>query len=94
MSKKDLPVVDLVERDFGEIKLSVTQSVGPRILSLRYRDSDNILAELPGDFLEFSRDEKFYFYGGHRLWVSPEIPAVTYSPDNLPVNINQSGGLS
>ena len=89
MKKKDFPGIDFVEINFDEIRLLVTQSVGPRIFSLEFRDSGNIFAELPNDYLEFTREKKFYFYGGHRLWVSPENPSITYSPDDQPISINQ-----
>ncbi len=89
MKKQEFLGVNCLEIDFGEILILVTESVGPRIISLKYRNSGNIFAELPNDFLEFPGNEKFIFYGGHRLWVAPEIPSVTYSPDNLPVTVNQ-----
>ncbi|NJN80537.1 MAG: hypothetical protein HC797_08735 [Anaerolineales bacterium] len=38
---------DCVELKNDAISLLVTQSVGPRIISLRFVDGENILAELP-----------------------------------------------
>ncbi len=89
MIEKKLLGLDCLEFSFGEVTILVTQSVGPRILSLKFRNSDNIFAELPGQYLSYRDDKKFYFFGGHRLWIAPEIPEVTYSPDNFPVELNQ-----
>jgi hypothetical protein len=35
-------------------------------------------------------DRQFRVYGGHRLWVSPEV-ARTYYPDNFPVSVRKQG---
>ena len=54
------------------IQLLVTQSAGPRIISLRLKGSNNLFAELP-DFVSTRPDGIAYrFYGGHRLWIAPE----------------------
>lgn len=69
------------------LELLVTQSVGPRIISLRFNDGDNLFAELPDAIAERPEGEPFRFYGGHRLWHAPETFPRTYTPDNKPVNI-------
>ncbi len=74
----------------GQIDFLVSESVGPRILSLRYKGSDNLFAELPNEYLEFPGDGNFYFYGGHRLWIAPENPVITYKPDNQPLKIKEN----
>lgn len=81
--------IDCIEASFGEIKILAAKSVGPRIISFSFRESGNIFAELPGQFLDHPEGSKFFFYGGHRLWIAPEIPLVTYLPDNKPVKINK-----
>ncbi len=69
------------------ISLLVTQSVGPRIISLRLNGGDNLFAELP-DFVTARPDGKnFHFRGGHRLWHAPESMPRTYWLDNDPVEI-------
>jgi hypothetical protein len=69
------------------IALLVTKSVGPRIISLRFNGGENLFAELP-DFVTERPDEKpFHFYGGHRLWHSPESMPRTYELDDEPVEI-------
>ena len=69
------------------LSLTVTQSAGPRILSLRLPGGENLFAELPNGTLDCPGVGKFHFYGGHRLWHAPEEPARTYLPDDQPVSI-------
>ena len=69
------------------IQLLVTRSVGPRIISFRFKDGDNLFAELPDFVAELPNGEMFHFYGGHRLWQAPEDFNTTYIPDDDPVEI-------
>lgn len=78
---------DCVELKNDSISLLVTQSVGPRIISLRFNDGENILAELPNFFIKRPDGKNFHVYGGHRLWHSPEHMPRTYALDNQPVEI-------
>jgi hypothetical protein len=77
------------------LSLLVTRSVGPRVISLRFRGGENILAVLP-DFVTERPDGEFYhFYGGHRLWYAPESMPRTYALDTSPVMITPvESGLS
>lgn len=94
MKKRKFLGVDCVEAKFGDIELWLANSIGPRIISLAYKKYGNIFAELPDEVLECPRGGKFRFYGGHRLWVAPEVPSVTYMPDDHPITINwQSDGI-
>lgn len=61
----------------------ITTSVGPRILGLFGR-GDNLLAVLPGSMLEHPSGPPLRLIGGHRLWAAPEVPRVTYEPDDRP----------
>lgn len=78
---------DCVELSNKSLSLLVTQSVGPRIISLKLNGNENLLAELPGQTLECPGKGDFHFYGGHRLWYAPEEPFRTYLPDDDPVEI-------
>ena len=69
------------------MKLLVTRSVGPRILSLGFLDGGNILAELPDFVTDCPGVGAFHFYGGHRLWHAPEELHRTYLPDDSAVDI-------
>ncbi|MBA3470586.1 MAG: hypothetical protein H0T53_13190 [Herpetosiphonaceae bacterium] len=73
------------------VALLVTRSVGPRVISVGLADGPNILAALPDAQLACPDVGPWTFYGGHRLWVAPEVPARTYLPDDHPVAIEQSG---
>ena len=69
------------------LKLLVTSSVGPRILSFGFKNGENLFAELPEAVIEVPDVHTFRFYGGHRLWHAPEEPKRTYVPDDSPVDI-------
>src|ERR1035441_282917 len=71
----------------GEVELVVTADVGPRILFYGFRNGENLLHEVDADAGKTGGSE-FRLYGGHRLWVSPEVER-TYYPDNAPVTVSQ-----
>jgi hypothetical protein len=73
----------------GEVELTVVVSVGPRILSLRFRDGENLFHADGVDL----RVGDWRLYGGHRFTTAPESPA-SYMPDNAPCRaIEEHGGL-
>lgn len=80
---------DCIPLENGQLKLLVTKSVGPRILSLGFINEENLLAELPNFTADCPGSGTFHFYGGHRLWHAPEDPTRTYQPDDAPVEISQ-----
>ncbi len=73
-----------------EAELLVTTDIGPRILSYRLRDGENVLRTFPEQMGTQGEDE-YVVRGGHRLWISPEIE-ITYAPDNSPVEVEELGG--
>jgi hypothetical protein len=79
---------DCVALENASLQLLVTQSVGPRIISLRFKGGENLFAELP-DVTDALPDGRLYhLYGGHRLWHAPEVMPRTYQPDDEPVQIS------
>lgn len=72
------------------LKLLVTRSVGPRILSFGFKDGENMFAELPATVIDYPGIPVFHFYGGHRFWHAPEEPRRTYLPDDFPIDISPS----
>lgn len=77
------------------LKLLVTQSIGPRVISFGFEDGTNLFAELPDFVTELPQGGVFHFYGGHRLWQAPEKFDTTYIPDDAPVEITSiANGLS
>ena len=78
---------DCVPLENASLSLLVTQSVGPRIISLRFIGGENLFAELPDFITERPDGNVFHFYGGHRLWHAPENMPRTYALDDEPVEI-------
>ncbi len=76
----------------GVVDLVVTADVGPRVLFYGFRDGENLLHEVKDDAGKIGGSE-FRLYGGHRLWVSPEVER-TYYPDNTPVAVSQQGNAT
>ena len=76
-----------LEMTFGQFSIIVTESVGLRVISLRFDGGVNLFAELPGVKLESPDAGSYHFYGGHRLWHAPEDPRITYLPDDQPVKV-------
>ena len=68
----------------GKIELIITLEVGPRIIRFGFVDGENIFYE-DSNQMGKTLGDVFRLYGGHRLWVSPEIPGFTDYPDNFPV---------
>jgi hypothetical protein len=69
------------------VQLIVLTQVGPRILFFGFVGEENEFHEIP-EHSGKSGDQAFRIYGGHRLWVAPEIPR-TYYPDNVPVAVRR-----
>ncbi len=84
---KNIMGLDCVELENGTLSLLVPQTVGPRIVSLRVADGDNLLVELPDFSLDCLGQGQLPLWGGHRLWHAPEWPERTYLPDDRPVDI-------
>jgi hypothetical protein len=64
----------------GPYGLEVATTFGPRITGLAREGGPQILARLPDTVLEHPGGT-YRFEGGHRLWVSPEVPEITYADD-------------
>jgi hypothetical protein len=71
----------------GIVDLIVLADVGPRIIFYGFRNGENLLHEIVEDAGKTGGAE-FRLYGGHRLWVSPEVER-TYYPDNVSVRVSQ-----
>ena len=78
---------DCVSLENASLTLLVTQSVGPRVISLRFNGGDNLFAELPDFTAERPDGGSFHFYGGHRLWHAPENMPRTYARDDDPLEV-------
>ncbi|HTZ49920.1 MAG TPA: hypothetical protein VMH20_20205 [Verrucomicrobiae bacterium] len=69
----------------GIVELAVLADVGPRVIRYGFVGGENQFYELDPQ-AGLSRGDEFCLYGGHRLWVWPEV-ARTYFPDNHPVEV-------
>jgi hypothetical protein len=79
--------IDCIPLTNGALNLLVSQSIGLRILSLHLHGEANLFAELPGVEVIRSDGKVYRHYGGHRLWVAPEVMPHTYTIDDSPVEI-------
>ena len=80
--------LDCIALRNASLELLITESVGPRIISLKLHGKENVLAELPHLSADVpGADEPFRHYGGHRLWHAPQSATRTHLPDNRPVAI-------
>lgn len=69
------------------VELIVLSEAGPRILFYGFRGEPNEFHEVP-EHAGKTGGADYRSYGGHRLWVSPEVER-TYYPDNVPVSIQR-----
>lgn len=78
---------DCVSLENSFLRLLITQSAGPRVISLQFKGGKNLFAELPDFVTERPDGTLFHFHGGHRLWHAPENMPRTYIPDNEAVTV-------
>ncbi len=78
---------EVVQITNGTVELAVLTQVGPRILFYGLAGGENQFHEFH-DHHALAGDGQYHGYGGHRLWVSPEVER-TYYPDNFPVQVSR-----
>lgn len=72
----------------GSVELVVLADVGPRVVRYALEGGENQFHEFD-DQAGLVGGHDFRLYGGHRLWVWPEVER-TYFPDNRPVDVKVS----
>jgi hypothetical protein len=72
------------------VRLIVLTDVGPRVLFYGFIDGPNEFHEV-SEHAGLVGSNVFRTYGGHRLWVSPEVEH-TYYPDNVQVCVSRREG--
>lgn len=77
----------------GSVDVIATTAVGPRILFYGPAGGKNLLAHFPENSMETALGT-WKPYGGHRLWVWPEVFPATYAPDNGPIEHQIEGELT
>lgn len=70
----------------GDIELIFPTEIGIRIARVGFVGGDNLFAS-PEEDRGKTGGEDFRLYGGHRFWVAPEHPYLTYEPDNSPITV-------
>src|ERR1019366_7044485 len=77
----------------GDVELIVTLEIGPRVIRCGLVGGPNEFVEHPED-MGHKGGGPYRSYGGHRLWVAPEVDAITLQPDNDPVEHTTEGASS
>ncbi|MCL2664327.1 MAG: DUF4380 domain-containing protein [Defluviitaleaceae bacterium] len=84
---------NLVQLTNGKVDVRVTVDFGPRIIHCSCAGKENMFwqdqskGRLGEKYDVF--DDQLIIYGGHRLWISPEIVPRCYHPDNEPVTVTE-----
>lgn len=74
----------------GEVELIAVADVGPRLIHFGFVGGPNVLY-VDASTVGKTGGDNWVSYGGHRLWVAPELVEVTYYPDNFPVDVEIAG---
>jgi hypothetical protein len=72
------------------VELIVTTDVGPRIIRYSFLGGQNLFKEFD-DQMGKHGESSWQPRGGHRVWMAPEDPVLTYGPDNSPVRAEVKG---
>jgi hypothetical protein len=80
---------DVVEIELGRYRIRVATAFGPRVLGLSCDGGPEIFASLPEVVIDRPDSGVYRFRGGHRLWASPELPPITYAPDDEPCSVTR-----
>lgn len=65
-------------------ELIITLDVGPRVISYRTANDENVFKTFDAQ-LGGTDEPEWKSRGGHRFWLAPEDPVLSYLPDNAPV---------
>ena len=65
----------------GKTELVITLDVGPRVISYRVPDGVNAFKTFD-EQIGCSGEHEWMSRGGHRFWLAPEDPVLSYLPDN------------
>src|SRR3984893_14429320 len=79
-------------RSNGEVELIVTTDVGPRIIRYSFLGGQNLFKEFD-DQMGKHGETSWQARGGHRVWMAPEDPVLTYATDNSPIHPEVKGDV-
>ncbi len=83
---------DCLKLSNGTVDVIASTVVGPRLLFYGPSGGSNVFAHYPDASKETALGT-WKPYGGHRLWVWPEVFPATYAPDNDPIEHTAEGEL-
>lgn len=75
----------------GEVELVVTTDVGPRVIRYGFVGGRNVFKEFD-EQMGKSGETTWQPRGGHRLWIGPEDPVLSYALDNSPIAATVKNG--
>jgi len=85
------PFGECLKLSNGLVEAVITLDVGPRVIAFNAAGGKNLFFEDSGlkihsegaEFdARYGKGKAWYIYGGHRMWLSPELMPETYYPDN------------
>jgi hypothetical protein len=76
----------------GEVELVVTGGIGPRIMRFGFVGGQNFFKEFE-EQMGKSGEDTWQPRGGHRVWIAPEDPVMSYAPDNMPCKVTVRDGV-
>ena len=76
----------------GEVDLVVTTDVGPRVIRYGFSGGPNVFKEFD-EQVGKSGEGTWQARGGHRIWIAPEDPVLSYALDNSAVSAAVKGDV-
>jgi hypothetical protein len=76
----------------GDVDLIVTTDVGPRIIRYGFSGGPNLFKEFD-EQMGKSGEATWQARGGHRIWIAPEDPVLSYALDNSPISATIKGDV-
>lgn len=76
----------------GTVEAIVTGDVGPRVMRYGFVGGQNLFKEFTSQMGK-SGEPDWQPRGGHRIWIAPEDPVMSYAPDNDRVKIEIHEGV-
>jgi len=76
----------------GDVDLIVTTDVGPRIIRYGFSGGPNLFKEFD-EQIGKSGEATWQARGGHRIWIAPEDPVLSYALDNSPISAVVKGDV-
>ena len=74
----------------GVVEALVSIAFGPRVLFYGFAAGQNFFRVFEDQVRNPTKNE-WHIYGGHRLWLAPEVRPRSYYPDNNPVEYTHNG---